>query len=169
MQLLIFRHGIAESQGPDGTDESRRLTDEGESRTRQAARGLALIAEAPQVILTSPLPRAHRTAAIAAEELGGRVTILDALAEHRPGAILDALRERDEDRIMIVGHEPTLSTLIQILCGAEAGMRHVQLKKAGCALLEVDLTGKTPVGTLRWLAVPRMLRLIGDGATQTAT
>ena len=29
MQVIIFRHGIAEVQGPDGSDYGRRLTDEG--------------------------------------------------------------------------------------------------------------------------------------------
>jgi len=69
MKLYIFRHGIAEDVGPDGTDDSRRLTREGVDKTRKAAAGIARLGAKPDVILTSPKVRAAQTADLAAEVL----------------------------------------------------------------------------------------------------
>ena len=66
MKLLILRHAIAVPRGTPGIpDDERPLTAKGEQRFRRAARGLARIARRPDAILTSPLPRALRTAEIA--------------------------------------------------------------------------------------------------------
>jgi len=67
MQLLVFRHGIAEDDSAGGSDFSRQLTDEGVDRTRRAAAGLRKVAPSPQVILTSPKVRARQTADLAGE------------------------------------------------------------------------------------------------------
>jgi phosphohistidine phosphatase len=161
MQLLLFRHGIAEDHGPDGTDASRRLTREGIEKTTEAARGLAKIADAPGVILTSPKVRAKQTADIVAEAFGERPETLDALAEEDLDAILRALAKRDEERILVVGHEPTFSRLVEFICTGQ--MRgSVEMKKAGCACVELDLqrNGKAAHGKLQWLATPRILRVI---------
>ena len=162
MQLLLFRHGIAESQGPDATDASRRLTYEGVEKTRRAARGLARFLEAPSVILTSPLTRALQTADIIAGELGANVQTWRLLAHHEPEAILREIAPRDEASIMLVGHEPTLSTIVALLCGADRDARIVPFKKAGCAQLELESGHPSPPrGRLIWLATPEILRLLG--------
>src|SRR6188508_2488209 len=71
MRLIIIRHAIAVERGtPDIADEERPLTRKGEQRFRAAARGLARIEARPDVLLTSPLPRARQTAEIAAQAWG---------------------------------------------------------------------------------------------------
>jgi phosphohistidine phosphatase len=162
MQLLLFRHGIAEDHGPDGADASRRLTREGIEKTTEAARGLAKVADEPGAILTSPKVRAKQTADIIAEAFGERAEILDVLAGEDPDAILRALAKRDEERILIVGHEPTFSRLVESICTGQV-RGSVEMKKAGCACVELDLqrNGKVTHGRLEWLATPRMLRAMG--------
>ena len=83
MQLLIVRHGIAVERGTPGIpDDDRPLTPEGEKKFKQAARGIARALDKPYAILTSPLPRAHRTAELLAEAFGGvTLTSTTALAE----------------------------------------------------------------------------------------
>lgn len=67
MKLLLVRHAAAAPRGTPGvSDDDRPLTLEGVKKFRAAARGLARIARTPDVLLTSPLPRARATAEIAA-------------------------------------------------------------------------------------------------------
>lgn len=158
MKLLLFRHGIAEDQGADGDDASRALTREGMARTQSAARGLVRIADQPDVILTSPKRRARQTADIIAGLFDMQPQVLDALANGSVDAILKALATRTERNVMVVGHEPTFSELIERVCAGRVG-GFVQLKKAGCACVELQ-NGR---GALHWLMMPRQLRELGNG------
>ena len=74
MRLLIIRHAAAVERGTPGLgDDDRPLTPKGKSRFRAAAKGLARIVARPDVLLTSPLPRARQTAEIAARAARERV------------------------------------------------------------------------------------------------
>ena len=89
------------------------------------------------------------------------------IAEFRPhavisdaAAILPVLDELAQvPAAMIVGHEPSLSGVIATLCGA--GPDSVQLKKAGCAALDVPYDDfghrATAPAAMLWLTTPRLL------------
>ncbi|MDH4304846.1 MAG: histidine phosphatase family protein, partial [Nitrospira sp.] len=63
MECILFRHGIAvEPDEWEGPEENRPLTDKGKKRTRQAARGLAVLGCEPTHLFTSPFVRAYDTA-----------------------------------------------------------------------------------------------------------
>jgi phosphohistidine phosphatase len=65
MDCLFFRHGIAiERQEWSGQEQDRPLTDKGAARTRESGKGLLNLRIKPTHILSSPLARAHDTAAI---------------------------------------------------------------------------------------------------------
>jgi phosphohistidine phosphatase len=162
MRLLVFRHGIAEDHSADGTDSARVLTAEGVERTRAAARGLARIADPPDVILTSPKVRAVQTADEAAAAFGRPVEVLQALADGPPDETLTALAARGEQAVMIVGHEPMLSELIEQACTGGRRRGFIDLRKAGCACLDLtrDSHGDVTAATLVWLATPKMLRAL---------
>ncbi|QNN24707.1 phosphohistidine phosphatase SixA [Planctomycetales bacterium ZRK34] len=152
----MFRHGIAEAHGPDGSDASRRLTSAGVKKTREAAAGLSRFAHVPEVILTSPLTRAVQTADILGATLDLRPQVEDVLAYGPAEAVIQMLSERSENTVMLVGHEPTFSQCVERVCtrGAEG---FVQMKKAGCACVSYD-PGRQ--GRLMWLASPKMLRAL---------
>jgi phosphohistidine phosphatase len=159
MELLLLRHGIADDRTADVPDAKRKLTDEGVARTREAAAGLIRIAPKPQVILTSSKVRAAQTADIAGEAFGIKPESFDVLGWADVPAMLAALAERSESRIMIVGHEPDFSEMIETLVfGRTTGT--IDLKKAGAALVEVAgrIDPARACGTLRWLATSKMLR-----------
>ena len=162
MELMLFRHGIAEVDGPDGTDASRRLTDEGIDKTARAARGLAKIAVPPEAVLTSPLPRAAQTAEIVARLFDLEPEVVDALAYGDAGDIVEHVAGRRERSLVLVGHEPTFSQTAELLCTGEAE-GFVQLKKAGCICLDVrfgrDVGAVAAV--VKWIATPKMLRALG--------
>jgi phosphohistidine phosphatase len=162
MRLLVFRHGIAEEHAADGTDASRVLTAEGVERTRAAARGLHRIADPLDVILTSPKMRAVQTANEAGAAFGCAVEVLEALSDGSPSETLRALAGRSEQGVMIVGHEPMLSELVEQVCTGSRRLGFVDMRKAGCACLDVVLQpgGDVAAATLLWLATPRMLRAL---------
>jgi phosphohistidine phosphatase len=165
VRLLVFRHGIAEDTAADGTDASRVLTAEGVTRTREAARALARLCDPPDVILTSPKARARQTAEAAEEAFGSPVEVLGELADGPPEPALAALARRSEQTVMIVGHEPMLSELVEQVCTGSRSRGFVDLRKAGCACLDVTFGpgGEVRAATLLWLATAKMLRAAAPG------
>jgi phosphohistidine phosphatase len=162
MELLIVRHGIAVDRGTPGmADDERPLTKEGEKKFRGAARGLATIVSAPDIVLTSPLPRALRTAEIAAAAWKGDKPVRSPkLAAGSAAAILELLAQnRRHARVAIFGHEPDLSQLLARLLGSGKGER-LALKKGGAALLE--LTDDLQAGRLVFYLPPKLLRALGE-------
>jgi phosphohistidine phosphatase len=151
MKLYLLRHGKADWPDWQGADDERPLTDEGVEEMQQVAAALKRLKATPDLILSSPLPRALRTAEIAAKALGVR---LEQRVELRPGfnrrqcdAILAARPEFD---VMLVGHEPDLSRLIRSLTGGR-----VKLSKAATAAIE--LGEEMPAARLLWLFPAKML------------
>jgi len=160
MELLIFRHGIAEDDGPDGTDASRRLTEEGIEKTQRAAVGLASLVDRPDVVYTSPLVRAVQTAQIVGRVFNRAPVVMEELAYGPPRDVIEQLRHVDQDIVIIIGHEPTLSGIVRLLCSGRDAGSIVVMKKAGCACVETPIHEPEAVGESRltWLASPKMLR-----------
>ena len=70
-RVYFLRHGKAENRAEwRGSDDERPLTAEGEEAMRREAEALRALGLAPDVIVTSPLARARRTAEIVAGGLG---------------------------------------------------------------------------------------------------
>ena len=164
MKLLIIRHATAVPRDTEGVaDEDRPLTPKGKKRFRRAARGLARIVARPDVLLTSPLTRAVETAKIAATAWGQvKPTVEPALAGDNVTKILAAIEKHPRDSTAVmVGHEPTLSTLLARLLGCSVSTR-LAFRKGGAAL--VDLPGNPGAGgRLLWYLPPRTLRTLGNG------
>jgi phosphohistidine phosphatase len=158
-QLWLLRHGDAE---PHGTrvDAERRLTDRGESQAHAAGIALARLQVSFDAILSSPKVRAQQTAELAAEHWSGQQRGL--LSLHSPLAVgFDAAQALAElaglpadGRLLLVGHEPDLSSVAGELTGAR-----VDLKKGGLAVVRLEGAG----GELAVLLRPRELALIAGG------
>jgi len=164
VKLLLVRHAAAVPSGTPGVpDDERPLTPEGASKFRVAAKGLARIARRPDVLLTSPLPRARATAEIAARAFKRiEPTVEPALAHGSVDEIMTALGKRPAGAtIALVGHEPTLSMILARLLGAADGER-LAFKKGGAALVDLP-DGPSAGGQLVWFLKPKVLRaLAGD-------
>ncbi len=161
MRLMIFRHGIAEDHAADGTDASRRRTREGVAQMKQIAPALKKIARRPDAILHSPRVRAAQTAEPLGKAFDRKPQVLPVLAEENPKAILDEVCRRKEETLLLVGHEPTLGRMVQILLsGSDNGF--VQMKKAGCACVDVEVEAGAYAGKgeLKWLVTPKILEAI---------
>ena len=152
MHLYFFRHGEADWPHWTKPDDERPLTDSGKKEVRQVAKLLGRLKVRPDLIVTSPLPRASQTARIAAEELKAKLREDEAL---EPGFGMSELRtilKRHRSRVlMLVGHEPDFTTVISSLTGAS-----LKLSKAGVALLDIDPEAEE--GKLLWLFPPKFAR-----------
>jgi phosphohistidine phosphatase len=161
-QLYLLRHGIALPHGTPGkADDDRPLTPEGEQRMEQVGRGLRDLEITLDRIISSPLPRALRTAEIVAKEMGltALLETSDALrAERGAGSIHDWLRGRTEARVMIVGHNPSFSELLGLLLTGEPNGTLCELRKGGIAALSSTSAGGM---TLDWVARPKLFRKLG--------
>lgn len=151
MILYFLRHGKAGS--PRATnDDDRELTANGVAALRAAAPLWRRLNLRPDVVLTSPLPRASQTAGLFCEAVGGSPVADDRL---RPGARWADLARamashRDARRVMFVGHEPDLSSAIAELTGAAS----VRMRKGGLACLEFYGIPEPGGGEIAWLLDP---------------
>ncbi|CAN5911359.1 phosphohistidine phosphatase SixA [soil metagenome] len=159
-ELYLLRHGIAVPHGTPGyADDDRPLTEKGEKQLRKVAKGLLRLDLELDRIVTSPLPRARRTAEIVAEilDLTDRLEDSDALRANRDApAIRDWISARSEARLMIVGHNQALSDLVALLAiGSTNFVPFCDLEKGGLAAFRDDGSGRLQ---LDWLATPRLIR-----------
>jgi phosphohistidine phosphatase len=162
-QLWVLRHAEAEPHGA-AIDADRRLTARGEEQARAAGTALARLGATFEAVLFSPKVRARRTAELAAEQWDD--VDAEVLRVHDPLAggfytadALDALAGLGADaRLLLVGHEPDLSTVVGDLTGGR-----VDLKKGGLAV--VRLAGVS--GELAALMRPRELALIAGAPVLT--
>ena len=152
MQLYFLRHGEADWPGWTKPDDERPLTDFGKKEVRQVATFLNRLKVKPDLIVTSPLPRALQTAEVAAEQLKTKLRQDEAL---EPGFGISELRtvlKRHRSKVlMLVGHEPDFSSVISALTGG-----FLKMSKAGVALIDID--PETEKGRLLWLFPPKFAR-----------
>ncbi|MHB0969627.1 MAG: SixA phosphatase family protein [Thermoanaerobaculia bacterium] len=157
--VVLFRHGIAEPrEDVSKPDAERSLTKEGNDRMKEIGRGLAELFPKADAIFTSPLVRAVQTALWISKGYGERITVQTTNALI-PGASPAELREflagTRERRIILVGHEPNLSTNCVDLTGLSG---RLELKKGGCYGIRIDEEGNA---SLEWMLPPKVLRRIG--------
>lgn len=166
----MIRHALAEERkdfARTGKDDHRRpLTDEGRRKMRQGAKGLRSLIPEIDLLATSLLTRSAQTGAILDTVYGGlkEVEIEELAPEAAPEDFLRWLRQRREDCIAIVGHEPGLSGLFALLLtGQPAGSRpFFRFRKGGAALLE--FSGRPAAGTAKlcWVLTPAQLRTLSS-------
>ena len=127
MRLIVVRHAHADSGDPD---ELRPLSARGRDEAQALAERLA--ADAPGLVLTSPLLRARETAAPIAKAAGAELRVDERLG---PGATAEdvvAAAEGADGTVVAVGHQPDCSILVEALSG-----RSVDFPPAGHAVVEL--------------------------------
>jgi phosphohistidine phosphatase len=132
---------------------------------KRIAKGMKALKIQPDVILTSPFPRALRTAEIAAKELElkKQVILTDHLAVGGdPEELVSTIRREysSAQGVMIVGHEPYLSLLMSVLLSGQANL-DIVMKKGGLAKLVTEDLRYGQCATLEWLLAPRVMTRIG--------
>jgi len=163
MELIILRHGEAGKRAPVASNDAERsLTVAGKDEVKEVAESFEELGIDLDLIATSPLKRALETAQIAGKVLK-REKVIETWDELKPERDPKDLYRRlskmkRDSSILLVGHEPYLSSMISELIGAKRGSR-ISLKKAGVAKVEIESL-IPPSGELRWLLTPRLLRKV---------
>jgi len=164
MKLFIVRHAAAIERTAEVPEEQRYLTPKGRDFMRTTARTMLKKGLEPGLILTSPLIRAVQSADILAETLSYNVPVVvtDQLS---PGFDLGALQRLlaefpQADQLVIVGHEPDLSTVVSALLALKGGF---DFKKGSAFKLILDAKFTKPA-TFKWLVVGKKLKTSQDEA-----
>jgi phosphohistidine phosphatase len=115
MNIIVMRHGPAEDRSLSGADRERCLTHPGRQVVRNVAELLIKQGRVPSRILTSPFVRAVQTA-----ELVSHYAPPSTLVHVHPKLVpnqdlypvLTELSGLEDETILLVSHEPSLSQLI---------------------------------------------------------
>lgn len=119
--LLLMRHAKSSWKHPDLPDQDRPLNKRGEKDAPRMGKFLREKELVPQAILASPAKRVAQTVDGMLEKMNfkGKVDYINSLYLAEPSAYLSTIQTVDDkfERIMIVGHNPGLEGLLQILSG----------------------------------------------------
>lgn len=162
MQLLIIRHADAGDRDKFAktgkSDDQRPLSGKGRRQMRAAAKGLRAIVPACDVVATSPYTRALQTATIVCDVYDRSDPETTPALE--PAAELEDFRtwiagHSSAVVIMVVGHEPHVSSLAAWLSGANGD--DIAFKKGAVGLVEFESAVTPGAGRLRWIKGPKEL------------
>ncbi len=179
MKLLVVRHAIAmereefefdarkkaKEKGVDpellANDELRPLTADGVRKMRKNMQGLIRFVEEPDLMVTSPLVRAIQTAEILQASWSHleATSVEELKPDSNPADFskwLDTMKLSPDAIVVIIGHEPHLSSLVSWFLGGTSRPM-VELKKGGACLIDFKAGVDKGRGRLSWLATPKML------------
>jgi phosphohistidine phosphatase len=166
MDLFILRHGEAGTRlSSNINDGLRSLTDAGRKEVLGIAKGLQKIGVKFDIIASSPLKRAHETATLVASvfKMSDKLLTWNELApEGKRAEVYQKIAGfRQESSVMLVGHEPFLSEMInEIISKGKPNSANIVLKKAGLAKIRILTLTPVPKGELRWLLTPKFSKSI---------
>ena len=135
MRIFLVRHGDAVPEEDAGSDRDRWLSAKGRENARILGRLLREQHVLPDIILSSPLPRAVQTAELLAQSLDYIDVIvslrcLEPAAQPRVAA--GEIMARGAS-VLVVSHEPAISSLAAFLIGQPA---FPQFRTAQCCAIE---------------------------------
>jgi phosphohistidine phosphatase len=136
--LLLMRHGKSSWKEKGIADEKRPLKKRGVEAATIIGKTLKVNEIIPDLILSSPAKRAKNTAEIVAKEsnYSHKVEIVDSFYMGEPSDYVSRLKEipAKVNRVLVVGHNPGLEALLQMLDG------HINAMPTGSlAIIKLDL------------------------------
>jgi phosphohistidine phosphatase len=161
--IYLARHADADAPGAYADDHDRELTEQGRQDARRLGRFLAATEQLPDQFISSTAVRARRTAELMPE--GGRWQVevpfrsAHALYQAEPADVLDQITAADPAlrALLLVGHEPTWSTVVSRLVGAA----NLSLPPGTCVRIDTETAWADVTfgaGILRWMVPPSVLR-----------
>ena len=148
--LLILRHAKSSWNYPELSDYDRPLNRRGKRDAPRMGKFLREQELTPDRILTSSAKRARRTASKVAKASGytSKVKRLDAFYDSVPGIYYETLQAVPDtyQRVMVVGHNPTMEQLVGSLTGRirrmpTAALAHIELPIQCWEALDLNTAG----------------------------
>ena len=160
--IVFLRHGQAEDAREGLSDDERPLTAEGHAEMMKLAAGVERAFPRAQTILSSPLVRAVQTALWVSKAYRSRIKVNETpalRASSHPDELAAVLHGMSERRIIVVGHEPNLTSNMLAMIGLSSAAHRLALQRGGCYAVRVRSDGD---GALEWLLSPRILRKLAE-------
>jgi phosphohistidine phosphatase len=160
-ELLLMRHGKSDWAAQFDGDRDRPINKRGRRAAMAVGEAIARAERVPDIVVSSPAVRAATTAKLAIQAGGWRCEerVDEALYGAGAEGVLDVVRRhgRDSERVMVVGHEPTMSAVVSRVIGGGA----VRFPTAAVAGLRLHITAWSAFdwrrGELDLFLTPRFL------------
>jgi phosphohistidine phosphatase len=151
-ELILLRHAHAEPPAPGQHDRERALSMRGLAEARDAAAWLAT-QTAPVRAVCSPARRTRQTAEQVLERIGPVELVEESrIYEAQPRDLFEVIEaHRDAGRLLLVGHNPGLESLVALLATGQSG-DHRGMPPAGVARLALAADGALEPGGARLTA-----------------
>ena len=171
MELFILRHGETSKRLSRSGGLDRPLTYTGTTDIKNIADSIKKLRIKIDLIVASPLSSCKQTGEIINDLFNKRIPIIICNHLKPEGELLDFYNKiskyKDTSSILIVGHEPYLSSMINDIISKNDADRNynknnnnIILKKAGLSRIKITSTVPKLKGELRWLLTPRILKKI---------
>lgn len=120
--LIVIRHAKSSWDEPGLTDFERPLNKRGKRDAPFMGNVLKFRGLIPDLVITSTAKRARKTAQLIVEALGCGEEVIeprDSIYLAEAADLLDLIRGLDDkpERVFLVGHNPTLTELVNLLAG----------------------------------------------------
>lgn len=161
MILFVLRHAEAVEGSDALQDEWRYLTERGRATAERMSASISKIGPKPRLTVTSPLTRTVQTAEIAAKKACRRNVVVASrllLPEADISELVSYIKGcSNAGRVMLVGHEPQLGSLVATLLGCAD--KPLPLKKGACVALEFDPKKEDKPARFLWYLIPGKKRI----------
>ena len=172
-RLMLLRHAKTETDAPSGRDRDRRLDDRGRSDAADVGTWMARHRHVPDLVLVSTAVRAQQTWTIVTAAMKAIQQPLVADLPELYGAgpsqllqIIHAVSSENPQRLLVVGHNPSLHELaLGLIGGGDAAGRKVlgeNLPTSGLAVIDFPILDWNDVsfkgGRLELFVSPKLLR-----------
>jgi phosphohistidine phosphatase len=159
--LLLLRHAKSDWRNPELADHDRPLNKRGKRDAPRMGRLLLDENLLPDLIITSTAQRARDTAAavVAVSKYAGKIKASRGFYLAGPEAYIKVLRVVPDTcrRVMIVGHNPGLEALLELLAGTPTILPTAALAQIELPIAQWRELGEETKGELRGVWRPREL------------
>lgn len=159
-RIIFFRHGKSDWDADYTSDHERPLKGRGRKAARRMGEFVRSADSIPDLVISSTAVRAQSTAVLAMEsgEWDCDLVLNGALYGASVATIMGVIRRLSSDvsTVVLVGHEPTWSSCVLHLTGADARVPTAAMACIDLYTAEWSAVGEG-TGELQWLVTPRIL------------
>ena len=165
MDIYILRHGKAEENTQNITSDSkRRLTEAGKKELEIIAKAIKNLGVEFDTIVSSPLIRSKQTAEIILKYVKNKKKSITIWDELKPEIdVSHTIKKltvlKSASSVLLVGHEPHLTTFIGMIISNDPNNVNISLKKGGFVHIKANQDASEIFGSLRSIMTPKQLKL----------
>lgn len=164
MEIYILRHGKAQERLINlQSDSKRQLTESGKKEMGCIAKAMKNLDIKVDDIFSSPLIRAKQTAEITLQFVKSKKKSITVWNELKPEIdVFKTIKKltvlKPMASVLLVGHEPHLTNLVEILITDNPSKLNISLKKGGFIHIKGNSNKSRISGSLRCIMAPKQLK-----------